>query len=128
MKDKPVKTEVKRDDKGRVVAGSASLGGGRPPMSDAEREAREILRAATPQAARRLVAMLAEAKDEGNALKACLAVLERVMGKTPAAPEDRAALGDAAAAAVSLIIDLGAARQDVFPGPREMQAAKPDDE
>jgi hypothetical protein len=104
--------DKKRGNPNWTKGGASPNPTGRPPLGDAEREAREILRAATPDAALRLVRLLSEAEDEGNSLRAALAVLERVMGKTPSAPEDRKALGDAAAAAVSLIIDLGAGRGD----------------
>lgn len=64
---------------------------GRPPRTEAETEALEILRAATPAAARALVLAL----DGPESVKAAIALLDRVLGKPASAPEDRAAVASA---------------------------------
>lgn len=84
--DKPI-----RDANGRFLPGTPPCNpSGRRPMTDEQkqkkREAEEILIAATPSAARKLVDML-ESDDYQVALKAAMAIIERVMGKPKQAVE-----------------------------------------
>jgi len=65
------------------VSGNPS---GRPPLSEKERRANEILQAATPHAA----ATIAKAAMGGD-VRAAMAVLERVLGKPRSSDEDLSA-------------------------------------
>ena len=81
--------------KGRWAKGQSANPGGRAALTAAEREARQLLKEATPEAARRLVSMLASA-DERVALAACQAILSRLpLDEADAALDD----GDAPLAA-----------------------------
>jgi hypothetical protein len=68
------------------VSGNPS---GRPKQTEEQRRALEILNAATPRAARRLVKLL-RSFDEKVALAASMALLNRVLGKDPIALESEA--------------------------------------
>lgn len=68
------------DARGRFRPGSSGNPNGRPKLSAEAREALDILREATPSAARKLV-MLLEAFDAKVMLAASLAILERGLGK-----------------------------------------------
>ena len=65
-----------RDAKGRLLPGHTANPGGRPRMD----EIRGILAAHAPAAARKLVALM-DSADEGIALRACEALLDRTLGK-----------------------------------------------
>jgi len=68
---------------------------GRPKLTEAEIEAKRILSERTPRAAQRLGELL-DSDDDRVALAASLALLDRQLGKAPAAQEDRDALAHAA--------------------------------
>jgi hypothetical protein len=72
---------------------------GRSPLTDKEKQARDILQAATPHAA----ATLAKAAMEGD-VRAAMAVLERVLGKPQSAPEDLEALTQQAQVSPELVV------------------------
>jgi hypothetical protein len=75
---------VLRDAKGRILPGQPALpGAGRPPIPpDVRKELDEIFRAAAPEAARKLVALMKD-KDEDPRVSAMAAVhvLDRVLGR-----------------------------------------------
>lgn len=72
-----------RDEKGRFLPGLAPNPRGRPKKDP---EAVAILKAAVPDAARKLVALMG-AKESKIALQAAMAVLDRVWGKPVQASE-----------------------------------------
>ncbi len=71
------KPGVKRDAKGRVVKGGANLNpSGRPPVTEAQREAREALDAATPAAVAKLVELMEHGEPELQ-FKAAKAIVDK---------------------------------------------------
>lgn len=79
--EKKAITPRTRDAKGRFLSGLAPKSPGRP---KADPEAKELLRAALPEAARRLVELLHSKKD-AVAMKAIEAIFDRTLGKAPQA-------------------------------------------
>lgn len=77
------------------VKGQVANPSGRPKLTEPEKEAKRILTERTPRAAQRLGELL-ESEDDRVALAASLALLDRQLGKAPAAQEDRDALAKAA--------------------------------
>ena len=73
-------TNIKRDSAGHFAPGVSANPGGRVKIDP---EAKEILKAATPRAARRLVEMI-DSKSEKIAAVACNSILDRVLGKPEA--------------------------------------------
>ena len=73
-------TNIKRDSAGHFAPGVSANPGGRVKIDP---EAREILKAATPKAARRLVEMIGS-KSEKVAIMACNSILDRILGKPEA--------------------------------------------
>ena len=73
-------TNIKRDSAGHFAPGVSANPGGRMKIDP---EAKEILKAATPRAARRLVEMI-DSKSEKIAAVACNSILDRVLGKPEA--------------------------------------------
>lgn len=86
--------------------GQSGNPGGRPPMSDAVREAMDMLRQATPGAVRRLVELMAS-DDE----KVAHAAAKTIVDKAVPDKLDAEAANAAASALVSLVVDLGAAKK-----------------
>lgn len=78
VKRKENGTKLQRDEKGRFIAGNS--GGGRPKPNP---EAKEILKAATPAAARALVDLL-QSKRENIRFIAAQEILNRTQGKPEA--------------------------------------------
>lgn len=67
---------------------------GRPPLTESEKKARELLSTATPHAVQRLIR---EILDDGPmAVKCAMFVIEHRLGKAPAAEEDREAIAGTA--------------------------------
>lgn len=73
-------TNIKREANGHFAPGVSANPGGRVKIDP---EVKEILRAATPKAARRLVEMI-DSKSEKIALAACNSILDRILGKPEA--------------------------------------------
>lgn len=73
-------TNIKRDSAGHFAPGVSANPGGRVKIDP---EAKEILKAATPRAARRLVEMI-DSKSEKIAIVACNSILDRILGKPEA--------------------------------------------
>lgn len=70
---------MKRDGKGRLVSGGGNLNpGGRPRLTDAARQAREDLEAATPAAVAKLVELVASGDPE-LAFKAAKAIVDKAV-------------------------------------------------
>lgn len=68
-----------RDRQGRIQAGSGAMNpGGRPPL---DQEVREILQAAAPQAAKKLVELAFHAEDARVSLAAITVLMDRLFGK-----------------------------------------------
>jgi hypothetical protein len=72
----------RRNERGQLLPGQTSINpSGRPPVPlEVRREAHQILAAATPRAAQRLVELL-EDQDPRIALAAASTLLDRVLGK-----------------------------------------------
>lgn len=67
---------------------------GRPPLTEAERQARDLLSTATPGAVKRLIQEIEQ--DGPMAVKCAMFVIEHRLGKAPAAEEDREAIAGTA--------------------------------
>jgi len=75
---KNTEKKLQRDAKGRFIAGNSGSGVGGRPKQDPE--AKEILRAATPEAAQALVDLL-KSNREAIRLEAAKEILNRTQGK-----------------------------------------------
>src|SRR5574343_314520 len=111
MSDDDLRTDGKQAKSGRVPKtawkpGQSGNPGGRPAITDAVREAMEALKKATPGAVARLVELMAS-DDERVAHAAAKTIVDK------AVPDklDGEAGAAAAAALVSLVVDLGAGRK-----------------
>lgn len=63
---------------------------GRPPLTESERQARDLLSTATPGAVKRLIQEIEQ--DGPMAVKCAMFIIEHRLGKAPAAEEDREAM------------------------------------
>lgn len=74
------KAAIKRDEKGRIVPGSGALHpGGRPPLTDAAREARKAAELHTPEAVATIVDLMRNANDERVRLHAASKLFDKIV-------------------------------------------------